>query len=204
MLPRAESPSHNNIATESTGQRCCISRTMSAGCVPATKSGEVQGDRSGKFDDRWAFTNCNTGLQYEVAPALAAASRVLKDCRGDLAAEALKCAEQLWQYERTHPSNFSPNSYVSEDDGGFHRQELAATAELLITTGDAKYRDRLMAMLPVLKGISGEQFGTRPGWILARAMSKVDDAGYEATVTQLAGKWKAVADSRAASNPWAV
>ena len=171
---------------------------------PSLKPGEVRGERSGKFDDRWAFTNRNTGLQYEVAQSLAAASRVLRNYRSDLADEALKAAEQLWQYEQAHPAKFSPNSYVPPDDGGFHSQELAATAELLITTGAAKYRDRLIALLPVFKGISGEQFGRGPGWVLARALPKVDDAGFKSTVTELAGKWKTVADKRAASNPWGV
>jgi hypothetical protein len=129
---------------------------------------------------------------------------MLKDYRSDLADEALKAAEQLWQFEQAHPAKFSPNSYVPSDDGGFHSQELAATAELLITTGAAKYRDRLIALLPSLKGISGEQFGSGPGWVLARALPKVDDAGFKSTVTELAGKWKTVADKRAASNPWGV
>ncbi len=56
----------------------------------------------------------------------------------------------------------------------------------------------------MLKGISGEQFGTGPGWVLVRALPKVDDAGFKSTVTELAGKWKTVADERAASNPWGV
>ena len=171
---------------------------------PSLKPGDVRGERSGKFDDRWAFTNRNTGLQYEVAQSLAAASRVLKGYRSDLADEALKTAEQLWQYEQAHRAKFTPNCYVPSDDGGFHSQEIAATAELLITTGAAKYRDRLIALLPVFKGISGEQFGTGPGWVLARALPKVDDAGFKSTVAELAGKWKTVADKRAASNPWGV
>ena len=44
---------------------------------PKLKPNEVRGEYSGKFDDRWVFTNRNTGLQYDVAQALAAASRVL-------------------------------------------------------------------------------------------------------------------------------
>lgn len=168
------------------------------------KHDEVQGNRSGKPDDRWVFTNRNTGLQYEVAQSLAAASRVMRRYREDLAAESLKAAESLWQYEQTHPPVFSPNSYVPVNDGGFHCQELAATAELLITTGDRRYRDRLISLLPVLRNITGEQFGTGPGWVLVRALPKVDDAGFGSAVKELAGKWKSVADRRAASNPWGV
>ncbi len=171
---------------------------------PNLKADEVQGNRSGRMDDRWVFTNRNTGLQYEVAQSLASASRALRGYRGDLADESLKAAENLWQYEQTHKPVFSPNSYVPHNDGGFHSQELAATAELLLTTGEKKYRDRLVALLPAFRDISGEQFGAGPGWVLARALRKIDDAAFRTAVKELAGKWKAVADKRAASNPWGV
>ena len=171
---------------------------------PKLKPLQVSGERSGKLDDRWVFTNRNTGLQYEVAQALAAASRVLRGYNDALADESLKAAENLWQYEQTHSPDFSPNSYVPRSDGGFHSQELAATAELLITTGQAKYRDHLVALLPAFRGISGEQFGTGPGWVLVRVLPKMDHSEFKAAVKELARKWKAAADERAASNPWGV
>ena len=110
---------------------------------PSLNADEVREGRSGKPDDRWVFTNRNTGLQYIVAQSLAAASRVLRGYNEGLAEESLTTAEQLWQYEQTHPPVFMPNSYVPRSDEGFHSQELEATAELLITTGEAKYRDRM-------------------------------------------------------------
>lgn len=171
---------------------------------PKLKPDEVRGAYSGKPDDRWAFTNRNTGLQYEVAQALAAASRVLRGSNDKLADESLRTAEQLWQYEQTHSPDFSPNSYAPRSDGGFHSQELAATAELLITTGDAQYHDRLVALVPVIEGISGEQFGTGPGWVLARAVPKLGGTALPSLIRALAEKWKVVADQRAAANPWGV
>jgi hypothetical protein len=171
---------------------------------PRLKPLQVSGERSGKLDDRWVFTNRNTGLQYEVAQSLAAASRVLRGYNDALADESLKAAEGVWQYEQTHSPDFSPNSYVPRDDGGFHSQELAATAELLITTGQTKYRDHLMALLPAFCNISGEQFGTGPGWVLVRALPKMDNAEFRSMVVELARKWKTAADERAASNPWGV
>jgi hypothetical protein len=171
---------------------------------PKLGANEVQGERSGKFDDRWVFTNRNTGLQYIVAQSLAAASRALRGYNDDLAQESLRTAEQLWQYEQEHPPVFPPNAYVPRSDGGFHSQELAATAELLITTGEAKYRERLMALLPVLKGISAEQFGTGPGWVLARALPKLEGRECRSVLRALAEKWKIAADQRAAANPWGV
>ncbi len=171
---------------------------------PKLKPLEVSGERSGKLDDRWVFTNRNTGLQYEAAQSLAAASRVLRGYNEALAEESLKTAEQLWRYEQTHAPVFAPNSYVPRSDGGFHSQELAAAAELLITTGGAQYRDRLVSLVPAFKNISGEQFGTGPGWVLVRALAKMDNSEYKTAVTDLLKKWKVVADERAASNPWGV
>jgi hypothetical protein len=168
------------------------------------KPNEVRGEYSGKFDDRWVFTNRNTGLQYIVAQSLAVTSRVLRGYNEALAGESLRTAEQLWQYEQTHPPVFAPNAYVPRSDEGFHSQELAATAELLITTSEAKYRDRLIALVPVLKGISGEQFGTGPGWVLARALPKLEDTECKSVLRALAEKWKIAADQRAAANPWGV
>ena len=171
---------------------------------PKLKPLQVSGEQSGKFDDRWVFTNRNTGLQYEVGQSLAAASRVLRGYNDPLAEESLKAAEGLWQYEQAHSPDFSPNSYVPRSDGGFHSQELAATAELLITTGQAKYRDHLVALLPAFRVISGEQFGTGPGWVLVRALPKMDSPEFQSVVVELARKWKAAADERTASNPWGV
>ncbi len=171
---------------------------------PKLKPTEMRGEYSGKPDDRWVFTNRNTGLQYDVAQALAAASRVLRGSNDTLAAECLRTAGELWQYEQTHPPVFAPNAYVPRSDEGFHEQELEATAELLITTGDAKYRDRLVALLPVLNGISGEQFGSGPGWVLARAIPKLEGTDCPAVIKALAEKWKTAADQRAATNPWGV
>jgi hypothetical protein len=168
------------------------------------KPEEVRGERSGRFDDRWVFTNRNTGLQYEVAQALAAASRVLHGFNDSLAKECLKTAEELWQREQAHSPVFAPSAYVPHSDNGFHSQELAATAELLITTGEARYSTRLIALLPAFKGISVEQFGTGPGWVLARALPRVDNPEFKTMVSELAGKWKVVADKRATSNPWGV
>jgi hypothetical protein len=171
---------------------------------PSLNADEVREGRSGKADDRWVFTNRNTGLQYIVAQSLAASSRVLRGYNDALAQESLTTAEQLWQYEQTHAPVFAPNAYVPRSDEGFHSQELAATAELLITTGEPKYRDRLIELLPVLKGISGSQFGAGPGWVVARALPKLDDAECKSAVRALAEKWKIAADQRAAANPWGV
>lgn len=169
----------------------------------ALKPLEVRGERSGKFDDRWVFTNRNTGLQYEVAQTLAAAARVLRDYRRDLADESLSVAKKLWEHEQTHTPVYTPNSYVPRDSG-FRSQEIAAAAELLLTTGDAIYRRRLLELLPTIRSIPPDQFGGGPGWTLVRTLPVVSDPQYRSAVKDLASRWKAVADNRAASNPYGV
>ena len=170
---------------------------------PKLKPGQVEGERSGTLDDRWVFTNRNTGLQYEVAQALAAASRVLREANPSLAEECLAAARKLWDYEQTHNPVYPPNSYAPRDSG-FRGEEIAATAELFLTTSEAKYRDRLLALLPVIRSIPAEQFGAGPGWTLARVLPVLANPEFQSVVTGLARQWKAVADQRAASNPYGV
>ena len=66
---------------------------------------EVQGNRSGTMDDRWAFTERTTFLDYYTVAALAASSRALKARLNDsvgqgfddtLSQQSLFYAKQLW------------------------------------------------------------------------------------------------------------
>jgi endoglucanase len=155
------------------------------------------------FDDRWAFTTRNTGLEYEAAQALAAASRVLREPSAALASECLEAARKIYDYEQTHDPVYEPNAYVPRDSG-FRSQEISAAAELFLTTGDQRYRERLLALVPVLRKISGEQFASGPGSTLVRALAPVGNQEFRSAVTELAAKWKAAAEKQAASNPYGV
>ena len=117
---------------------------------PSLKPGEVRGNRSGKPDDRWAVTNKDTSLEYEVITALAAASRLLRGYNDDLAEECLNTAINAWNYEQTHEPVLQPNAYVP---GHYEWQEVHATCELLITTRDKRFKDQLVKLLPVIKRI---------------------------------------------------
>jgi len=167
------------------------------------KEDEVRGEHSGKFDDRWVFTNRNTGLQYDVAQTLAAASRVLRGYRNDLADECLATARKLWDDEQSRTPVYARSAYTPHDSG-FRSQEISATAELLLTTGEAVYRRRLLELVPTIRAISPEQFGEGPGWTLVRALAAVDDSEFQSVIKSLAAGWRAVADKRAASNPYGV
>lgn len=167
------------------------------------KPGEVRGDRSGTPDDRWAFTNRNTGLQYRVAQALAAASRVLRTKKPALAGECVAAARTLWEYEQTHAPQYAPNAYVGRG-GSFPGDEISATAELWLTTDDPAFQNRLNALLPRIRSASAEQVGGGTGWMLARLLPKISDPEFRDLVLGIARKWKASADAVEASNPYGV
>jgi len=165
--------------------------------------GEVRGERSGTPDDRWAFTNRNTGLQYRVAQTLAVASRVLREKKPALADECLAAARTLWEYEQTHAPQYAPNAYVGRG-GSFPGDEIAATAELWLTTDAPSYQKRLYALLPRIRSAPAEQVGGGPGWTLVRVLPRVSDPEFRGLVLEIAKKWKAATDAVEASNPYGV
>ncbi len=167
------------------------------------KPGEVRGERSGTPDDRWAFTNRNTGLQYRVAQTLAVASRVLRPKKPALAEECLAAARKLWEFEQTHPPQYAPNAYVGRG-GSFPGDEIAATAELWLTTNDAVYEKRLYELLPRIKSAPAEQVGGGPGWTLARLLPRISDPEFRGLILDIARKWREATARREASNPYGV
>jgi hypothetical protein len=158
---------------------------------------------SGKFDDRWVFTNRNTGLQYLAAQALAIAARALARQNPPLADECRRVAAALWADEQKRPPVYARSAYTPRDSG-FRSQEIAATAELFLTTSEETYRKHLLDLLPVIEKIDGQQFGAGPGWTLVRAAGKVNDARFTAAVRRLAEAWRKIAAGRAARNPYGV
>lgn len=170
---------------------------------PGLKFGQVSGNRSGTPDDRWVFTNRSTGLQYETTQALAAASRVLREYKRNLADECLAAARDIWAYEQTHPPVYAPGAYVPRDSG-YHREEILATAELLLTTGDARYRERLLALLPHVRALSAVQFGRGIGWTLVRLLPVLPEGEFRSTVLEHAKLWKRMAAEIEASNPYRI
>jgi len=170
---------------------------------PSLKPDQVVGDRSGKPDDRWAFTNRNTGLQYRVAQTFAVAGRVLRLKKPALADEYLAAARTLWQYEQTHPPVYAPNAYVGRG-GSFPSDEIAATAELWLTTDDPQYFKRLYALLPQIRATPPEQVGRSAGWMLARLLPRISDPEFHSLVVEIAKKWRAAADAVEAATPYGV
>ena len=161
---------------------------------PSLAPGERTADRSGDRDDRWAFTSCDTSVEYVVIQALAAASRVLRRYDEALARECLETAERSWEYEQTHPPTSQPSAYVP---GRPEAQEVLATAELLLTTAENRYRQRLLALLPVI-----EQYIAQVGWAAARAAPEVRDAAFDTAVRAALERYRQEMAQEQATNPY--
>jgi len=162
---------------------------------PKLSPGEVSGERSGTPDDRWAFTNHDTGLEYKVITALVAASRILRGYEDDLARECLETAEKSWEHEQTHAVVVQRSAYSYPHE----LQEVFAAVELLVTTGEEKYRKRLLELKPRIT----ENFG-RVGWAVARALPLIKDEKFAADVKKAAKKFKVGLDEALARSPFRV
>jgi hypothetical protein len=154
-------------------------------------------------DDRWAFTSRNTGLQYMAAQTLAISSRVLRGFSPRVAAESLAAAKKLWADEQARTSGYAPSAYVPRDSG-FRTQELEATAELLLTSGDERFRARLLALQPEIEKMPAQMFGSGPGWTLVRVLDKVNDMGFRASVAARAKEFAGLQREMVATNPYGV
>jgi len=160
------------------------------------KTGQVRGNYSGTPDDRWVFTNKDTSLEYEVITALAAASRVLRGYNTELAEECIQTARRAWEYEQNHEPVIKPNAYVP---GNHELQEVLATSELFITTGEDQYKDRLVALLPsIRKNVN------RAGWSVARILDKVNDENFTGKVEDALKTYQSGLDSTLSENPFGV
>jgi endoglucanase len=158
---------------------------------------ESDGIYSGVPDDRWAFTTHTTPLNYEAAGALAAASRVLRGYDDALATRCLDTAVKVWTEEHSHaPVIFHS---FNTTGGDLDDAEVKAAVELLIAThGDAVYRTRLKALLPVIqKNFIGL------GWIAVRALPYMD-AAFKNSLAAATSRYNAQQDTELSRNPFGV
>ena len=151
---------------------------------------------SGISDDRWVFTNKDTGLEYQVAASLAAASRSLKGYDEKLAAECLQTAQKSWEYEQTHEPVSQPAEYIP---GNMKVEEIIATSELLYTTGEEKYASHLISLLPAIqKNIESA------AWSVARVSDRVKNVEFQKRFRESLQTYKTGLDSTLSDNPFGV
>jgi hypothetical protein len=163
---------------------------------PSLDSLETRGNYSGRPDDRWAFTNKSTPLDYGAIAALAAASRVLKNCNDTLAVQSRKIAIRVWKQKHSHkPIIFKSGNTTG---GPLKTEELKAAVELLITTGKKKYANRINELWPYIK----KHFYALGGWATC-AVPYMDDA-YEQKVRLAVENYKKELKQLKKRNPYGV
>jgi len=109
------------------------------------------GTHSGAADDRWVFTEQNSGHEYKAVAALAIAARVLKDFDPPMAKSCLEAAEGLWKQDRP---------------AGGLTDRITAAVELWQTTKNAVYgqavlegRKQVVSNIDALGGEVGRVLG---------------------------------------------
>ncbi len=163
---------------------------------PNLKPDESDGFTSGRFDDRWAFTSKSTALNYGSIAGLAAASRALRGYRDALAEECLETALRVWDEEHSHePDVFQHGNTTG---GPLEAEELRAAAQLLLTTGEGKYKERVQALWPTVE----KQFGWHAG-VVAQVISYLDRP-FAAKFKELVQSHQAGMEKIAAENPFGV
>ncbi len=138
-------------------------------------------------DDRWVFTEDNPPRELSTAGQLAAVARVLKGFNDELAADCLKAARELFDVTDHNHSEWARAAAVH------------AAVELLLTTGEDKYRDYVLAALPLIEAGIG-----RLGWIAARALEAVGDSGFTAAIRRALSAHKAELDRQSRETPYGI
>jgi endoglucanase len=163
---------------------------------PDSYSLKTDGFTSGMFDDRYAFTTRTTALNYGSAAALAAASRALRGFNDELADECLETAIRVWDEEQNQePLLFRHGNTTG---GRLEDEELKATVELLITTKDGKYAQRLREIVTDIESLFGMNAA-----MLVLAIPYMDKE-YKERVEELAAEYSSRLERFDQINPFGV
>jgi len=175
---------------------------------PNLKPYESDGKSSGKLDDRWAFTNRMTFLDYHTAAALAAASRALRGFNNDLADRSLNNAKRLLEEadEITEKTKNDTSNQMMRLWG--RGADLDAVLQLFITTKDKKYADRfqnkIWTLLEKPTNIRGFDIGFFASINLATALKAIPymDGEYKARLKEHILSYKELIIKSEKNNPY--
>ncbi|RPH90189.1 MAG: glycoside hydrolase, partial [Calditrichaeota bacterium] len=135
------------------------------------ENGVAAEHRRGRMDDRWAFTNRDSGLEYKVAATLAAAARALAEDNPQLAQECRARAEGIWQSEENlRPAQFAA-AYVPDT---IIEEKILAAIELFKTTKSEKYRRIVLRLTPDIQATI-----ERTGWAAVRVFEELNDDAFD-------------------------
>lgn len=176
---------------------------------PNLKPFETDGVSSGTMDDRWAFTNRSSFLDYQTAATLAAASRALNGYNDELAGKSLKYAVKLLEEadEAIKNNNDNSENWMRMMARG---ADLSTVLELYITTKEQKYRDRFEEKLwTILDQPTGDRdfgqmfFASRSLNPALKAIAYMDDA-YKIKLKSYIVKYKESLETMEENNPYGV
>ena len=158
---------------------------------------EIDGNYSGKPDDRWAFTTKMTTLQYGAAAALASASQTLKGWDDPLAKECLETAIKLWDEEHAHPTPRREPIFGFPERAAMG--EWRAALELMIATdGGEQYKKRVLELFPIVR--QHFEFG---GWMAVLALPYMD-ADFKQQLKETVVSYKSELDAELEKTPFGV
>lgn len=176
---------------------------------PDLKPYETDGKSSGTLDDRWAFTNRNSALDYQTAATLAAASRVLRGFNNNLADRSLACATKL--VEEADLAIKNPNEKLDTFSRVMGRgADINTALQLFITTKDKKYADRFLEKIwPALDRSVGRKdpgFSFFVGRDINTALLALPymDAAYKAKLKDYVVRYKESLTALEKENPYGV
>jgi hypothetical protein len=158
---------------------------------------EIDGNYSGKPDDRWAFTTKTPFLQYGAAAALASASTALKGWDDPLAKECIETAVKLWNEEHAHPTP-SQRSFYGPPEMASIGEWRAAVQLLIATDGGEPYKTRVRELFPTVR--KHFEFG---GWMAVLALPYMD-ADFKQQLEEAVKSYKAEVDADMAKTPFGV
>jgi hypothetical protein len=139
------------------------------------------------FDDRFVFLEDNPGRQIYGAAGLAAASRVLKGYNDNLSKECINAAEELW------------NKFSTAEGRWVTSQKIETIVELILTTGNEKYKNELVKMLPqIVENIYNV------GWALGRVMPLIENEEFTRTIKKEMLMVKERIDAASKENPFGI
>jgi hypothetical protein len=158
---------------------------------------ESNGVSTGTKDDRWAFTNRTSFLDYRTAGALASASRALKGYNDELATKCLSLAIKLTNEATEIDKKVKPdNSPMSRWGKG---SDMIAILQLYLSTKDEQYKkgfeDKIWKLLD-----ENSDFNMNSALL---AVSAMDDT-YKQKLRGYVMKYKEKMDKENAENPYGV
>jgi hypothetical protein len=171
---------------------------------PNLKPYETDGKTSGTLDDRWAFTNRNSALDYQTAATLASASRTLKGFNNDLADRSLACALKLLNEADQAIKN--PNEKVDTFSMMMGKGAgINTVLQLYITTKDQKYAGRFLKEIwPALEQSAGNMNFAGRDLHTALVALPYMDADYKTKLKEYIVRYKEYLKALEKENPYGV